>query len=137
MAPFVTSLPKEAENLRWSILAPENGFEGTVRDLQRAQLEGTPISLWLNVFRDDLFAWLRVNPDLSEFKADISRHGVYHLDRGNAVFIDEDGNETDNWVDFTAFFTTEITTEGLHAGVIVMWRMADLCNTSPDNRSTA
>lgn len=137
MAPFVTSLPVEAENLRWSILAPENGFEGTVRDLQRAQLEGSTTSLLLNVFRDDLFAWIRVNPDLSEFKSDASRQGVHHLGRGNAVFIDEDGNETDNWVEFIAFFTTEITAEGLPAGIIVMWSLAGMSSSSSDNRSTA
>ena len=123
---FVDSLPVGLENVKWQIVAPAGGMEDKIDAIKR----GEELFLDLAITREErdsqYQALIRVIPNLvAGFEPDSSRERVFHLNKAVAIFLDLDGNMTENNVTLRTVITTEVTQPDLSAGYVVMWPDTD------------
>jgi hypothetical protein len=116
---FVDSLLVGLEDVPWQIAAPVGGIEARLD----AIIENRELYLDLSIVRDNKYmALIRILPDtILGMNRDGSRHGVFHIERATAFFLDLDREMTEHLVELRVVIHTGETPPDLSVGYVVMW----------------
>lgn len=117
---FIDCLPPEAENTRFTVMAPFGGLSDVVEDYLRGR---TP-HMDFAIMRDFNQALIRVIPTSDG----LGRQGdeVFLVAGALGIFLDEDGRETDNHVTLSGYVALKTTTRDTPAGMFTIWSQAYL-----------